>query len=136
MDLLVSEITTPSTPLLFAAATSTIGMSSTSSSSSICSSEASEDSPAISFRFELQDVNVKSRGKTESLEDQFEVLIFDNHFKDSKQTQISLFRHLPAAVTTLNKMIYLGGGAFHFEVYNNRRNQAAILETKNKTSKE
>ncbi|KAJ6702498.1 hypothetical protein OIU74_013625 [Salix koriyanagi] len=53
MDLLVSEITTPSTPLLFAAATSTIGMSSTSSSSSICSSE---DSPATSFRFELQDV--------------------------------------------------------------------------------
>ncbi|KAJ6392847.1 hypothetical protein OIU77_022348 [Salix suchowensis] len=53
MDLHVSEITTPSTPLLFAAATSTIGMSSTSSSSSICSSE---DSPATSFRFELQDV--------------------------------------------------------------------------------
>ncbi|KAI5596135.1 hypothetical protein POPTR_003G202700v4 [Populus trichocarpa] len=56
MDLFVSEITTPSTPLLFAAATSTIGMS-TSSSSSICSSE---DSPATSFRFELQDVGCRS----------------------------------------------------------------------------
>ncbi|KAJ6961425.1 hypothetical protein NC652_000370 [Populus alba x Populus x berolinensis] len=98
MDLLVSEITTPSTPLLFAAATSTIGMSSTSSSSSICSSEASEDSPAISFRFELQDVNVKSRGKTESLEDQFEVLIFgggafhfEGPFKKFKQLAQSTF---------------------------------------------
>lgn len=64
MDLLVSEITTPSTPLLFAAATSTIGMSSTSSSSSICSSEASEDSPAISFRFELQDVKYDCPSKS------------------------------------------------------------------------
>jgi hypothetical protein len=31
---------------------------------------------------------------------------------------------------------YLGGRTFHFEVYNNRRNQAAIQETKNKTLKE
>ncbi|KAB5565076.1 hypothetical protein DKX38_005130 [Salix brachista] len=56
MDLFVSEITTPSTPLLFAAATSTTGMS-TSSSDSICSSEGS---PATSFRFELQDVECHS----------------------------------------------------------------------------
>ena len=38
----------------------------------------------------------------------------DNHFKDSKQTQISLFRHLPAAVTTLNKMWFRCVFSSHF----------------------